>query len=310
MSLPIIWAWMALLTAAETAPSHPCATTRPAGASAPSSVPASMATTAPTSTPTSAPASAPATAPTSASAPATTRPAPPERTDPAALRILHRLERAGREYPNIVAELYYREDMLQTGLTVQRRGRVYYQAAAGKNPAKFRIHFETVREGRGRTLRRPQDYLFDGQFLTVRKEKIKQQVRYQVAPPGRRAEPLKLGRGPFPVPFGQKAETVLKYFRVSTRPARTSDPAGTEYLKLLTRPQHRREISAVWLEVWVQRKTALPVKIVTQDASENRKTAVFSRITTPRRMPRAAFRLPPTGLDWEVRTERWRGSVR
>ena len=61
------------------------------------------------------------------------------------------------------------------------------------------------------------DWAFDGQFLTEVKHRIKQQTRYQLAAEGQKIEPMRLGKGPFPLPFGQKVEEVVKYFDVTSR---------------------------------------------------------------------------------------------
>ena len=199
------------------------------------------------------------------------------------------------------------------GETMLYTGKVYYQASAGDQPARFRIHFDTVREGTGekaKTFKSVEDFVFDGAWLTTRKEKIKQQVRYQVAPPGEKIDALQLGKGPFPVPFGQKAETVLKYFTVETRPAKDSDPPGTDYIKMTARPERKGELSVVWLEMYVQRDgqkhPGLPVRIVAEDRSENRKTVQFETVQTPARHAGDTFTLAVPGADWEVRVEPYR----
>ncbi len=229
--------------------------------------------------------------------------APAEKVDPAVMEVLQRLETARDKFPVVTADLDYHELLRELGDTEQRSGKVYYQSAAGDSPAKWRIHFRTLRQGDGPKIKNVEDYVFDGQWLTIRKERPKQMWRIQVVPPGEKIEALELGKGPFPVPFGQKAETVLRHFRVSTRPARKSDPEDCDYLKLITRPEHQRELNVVWLEMWVQRKTGLPVKIVAEDASGNRKTVEFKDVVTPKSLPRKTFDLPRPPAGWEYRVE-------
>ena len=269
---------------------------------------AAMATTRPVAGPCSRPAGATTTAATTTTTTATTTgPAPP--ADPATMAILKRLEAAAEKHPRVAARLDYLVEMLQAGDTERRTGKVYFQAASGSRPAKFRIRFDTLQQSGGPRIRNVVDYVFDGAWLTVRKERIRQQVRYQVAPPGKRADPLKLGKGPFPVPFGQKAEEVLDYFTASTRPPRKTDPPGTDYLRLVTRPGRRRELALRWIEIWVSRQTGLPVKIVAEDRSQNRSTVLFESIRTPEKFPPHTFVLPTPPRGWEVRVEKFRGRV-
>lgn len=135
-------------------------------------------------------------------------------------------------------------------------------------------------------------------------------IRYQLAPPGVRVDLLQLGKGPFPVPFGQKAETVIERFAVATRPREQSDPPETDYLKLTTRPRHKREMKLEWIELWVQAASGLPVKIVALDKSENRTTVLFKNIATPEKFPKDTFELPPPPAGWEYRVEKYAGQVK
>ncbi len=257
--------------------------------------------------------------------------------DPAVMAILKRLEAAGEKYPNITANIDYKVDMLQTGDTESRTGRVYYQGPTEKTPAKFRIHFDTLRQGKGPKIKDVVDYAFDGAWLTVRKERIKQMSRYQVARPGEKVNPLQLGKGPFPVPFGQKADTVIKHFRPTTRPTRNTgvslvdrstgvspvkkhgrdghatlktDPKDTDYIKLTTRRRYRKEFSVVWLEMWISRKTSLPVKIVAEDRSENQTTVIFKDTKTPKSFDKKIFTLPRPPAGWEYHVEKFKGRVK
>ncbi len=236
---------------------------------------------------------------------------------PNVMTILKRLEAAGSKYPNITAELDCKVDMLQIGDTEERIGKVYYQGPTDETPAKFRMHFDTLRQGTGPKVKDVVDYAFDGEWFIERKERIKQMNRYQ-APPGEKNNLLQLGKGPFPVPFGQKAEDVIKHFQPSTRPAAPStgsgqgetDPKDTDYLKLTTRQQYSKDFSVVWLEMWVDRKSGLPVKIVKEDRSENITTVIFTDIKTPKSFPEKTFDLPRPPAGWEYHVEKFKGQVK
>ena len=241
------------------------------------------------------------------SAPAAGTPKP---VDPAVMAILNRLEGASAKHPRLEADLEYRVDMLQLGDSEQRDGRVYYQGPGKETAAKFRIHFDTLRQGGGPRVADEIDYVFDGAWLTVRKKRIKQMIRYQLAPPGKHVEPLQLGKGPFPMPFGQKTEAVLRHFVPSTRKGVKTDPPKTDYLKLITRPDRQREVNLKWIEMWVARDTGLPVRIVAEDKSENRSTVAFRKIKTPKKFAKATFDLPRPPRDWEYRVEKFKGKLK
>jgi hypothetical protein len=242
--------------------------------------------------------------PTTTSAPVST--APTKQVDPAATKILQRLEAAGKKYPCITADLHYREVMGQIGDTEERTGWVSYQAETKDSPAKFRIHFKTIRQGDGRPVKNVEDYVFDGEWFTMRKVNTEQHHKLQL-PPEEKIEAVELGKGPFPVPFGQKAETVLKHFDVKTRPPVKTDPPKTDYLRLVARPRQERRLDVEWLELWV-RADGLPVKIVAEDASKNRKTVEFKNIVTPKSLPKNTFDLPRPPPDWDYQVKRWEGT--
>jgi len=240
--------------------------------------------------------SAPATRaspPTTASAPA---------VDPAARKILDDLEQAGEKYATIQADIDYTVIMKQTGDSEERTGWVAYQKEADKAPAKFRIQFITLVQGGGAKLADKVDYAFDGQWMIVAKDRIKQMTRYQVAAPGEKVEPLRLGKGPFPLPFGQKAEDVLRLFDAKTRPPQDKDPPNTRYLKLIPLEKADEQMDFVRLELWIDRGTNLPVKIVSEDTSKNVTTVVFKDIKTDVKLDKGMFDLPrPFGWQVEVK---------
>jgi hypothetical protein len=226
--------------------------------------------------------------------------------DPAVMAILKNLEAAGNKFPLILADLDYKVDMRDVGDTESRTGKVYFQDKSANAPGKFRIQFTSLQQGeKGKPVLQNVDYVFDGYWLTVRKESLKQLSRYQVAPLGQPVDAIQLGKGPFPVPFGQKADTMLKFFQPSTRASKTDDPPDTDYLKLVTRKGAEGDVSAVWLEMWVGKTgplAGLPVKIVALDRSNNLSTAVFTKITTPQTIDKSTFDLPnpPASEKWTV----------
>ena len=112
------------------------------------------------------------------------------------------------------------------------------------------------------------------------------------------------------MPFGQKAESVIRHFVPSTRRPATGDPPKTDYVKLVTRPAFKADMNLLWIEMWVRHETGLPVKIVAEDRSENRTTVVFKDIETPKTFAKKIFELPRPPRNWEYRVEPYRGRVK
>jgi len=214
------------------------------------------------------------------------------------MRILRDLEAAGDKYHTIKADLDYEVVNLTLGDSEKRTGWVAYSKGDDKTPTRFRVTFEKCRLGVGAEFKDLVDYAFDGQWLTVAKHKIKNITLYQLAAKGQKVEPLRIGKGPFPLPFGQKAADMVKYFIPSTRPPVESDPNSTVYLRLLTRPQYDAELPTTRMEMWIDAKTYLPVRLKSRDKNKAVTTVTFKDITTNKAVDEGAFRIPhPIGYE-------------
>ena len=222
--------------------------------------------------------------------------------DAAAMEALRRLEASG-QYETIQAKLDYRLDMPQLGDSEERTGWVAYRKATEETPAMFRVHFETLSQLGGRAISQPVDYAFDGEFLTVAKHRIKDMVRYQVAGREERLEPMRLGEGPFPLPFGQKADEVLEFFEAETPDRPRGGPENTLYLLLTPRPEHRDGFSITRLELWIDPELNLPAKVVSVDKSENITTIGFGKLRLDEPIDLKTFKIPRR-FGWHYRVER------
>ena len=228
-------------------------------------------------------------------APVRSQPAPD--VDPAAWAILERLEKAGKKYATLRAELDYHVDSRMTGEKEARTGEVAYQRKTEKQPAKYRVFFKTLRLDEGPRMKRKVDYIFDGRFVIRDNYKIKTRTKWEVSPEDAK-DALKIGKGPFPIPFGQKAEDMVQYLRATTRKPIKKDPANTDYLKLVPRKGHKKDVNFVLLEMWVDRKTNLPIKIKSRDNSKNITTVIFKNIQTQSKIdPKIFNKDKPAGFE-------------
>ncbi len=242
--------------------------------------------------------------------PTTSRPATPPTvapTDPAIVKLLDAMEASGRKYLTLRADVAYSEEEVLFGDRTTYSGQVYYQKDKDeKQPARFRIHFDTSKRGRVKG-KEDRDHTFftdaKGQWYIARNARIKQMIKYHVAAPGAAVDPLKLGKGPFPMPFGQKRADVLRLFTVTTRPPKKSETPGVSYLKLVPRKNAAGTMEVKQIELWVD-KDGLPVKVSTEDtAGQVAKTAKFTNIKKNIKLDAKVFDLPKPGRGWEYRIE-------
>ena len=228
---------------------------------------------------------------------------PPAPTQPkvgaAEMKILRDLEAAGDKYRTVKADLDYQVLIPMLGDSERRTGYVAYSKGDANTPARFRVSFHTLQLGdkAAKTVEKV-DYAFDGQWLTVAKHKIKNITMYQLAAEGKKVEALKIGKGPFPVPFGQSATEMARYFVPTTRKPVKNDPKGTIYLRLTTRPEHAAEMPTTRMEMWIDAKTHLPVKLKSRDKDRKITTVEFKDIQTNKAVDPKVFTIRrPAGYE-------------
>lgn len=227
--------------------------------------------------------------------------------DPAVRKILDAMEAAGKTTRTIRADLTYKTVNLSLGDSEFRTGWVAYQnkqpvKVANKiitTPAMFRVHLETMRLGNGKTVTRKVDYIYDGKTFIIVRTANKTIVRMQLPPNMQGANMLQLGKGPMPVPFGQKTGDMIRHFVCTTRPKRFNDPKDTVYLNLVPRKAQARSLNSLYLHMWLSTKHHLPVKIVSKDKSKNLITTSFSNMQINKAVKKSLFVFPKP-FGWKV----------
>ncbi|HUS48026.1 MAG TPA: outer membrane lipoprotein carrier protein LolA [Phycisphaerae bacterium] len=204
--------------------------------------------------------------------------------------VLKALEQAGEKYDTIKADVHYQ--VVNTAMDDKevRTGWVAYQKAAAGGPAKFRVSFATLALDKGQQFEEKIDYAFDGRLLSIARHRIKQINRYRIADDQQR-QPMKLGQGPFPLPFGQKAQDMLERFDITTRPVRDDEPKNSDYLRLVPKGEGDEQANLTQIEMWVDRGTHLPVRIVSAGKDKNVTTVVLSETKTDVKLDGDVFTL-------------------
>jgi hypothetical protein len=231
---------------------------------------------------------------------------PPEQVidrDPDIPATLAGMEQAGRDFPAISADLVYHVEFVMAGDWSRQVGEIRYDAGDEDTPPRFYVRFDTVQLSGQAAVASPEEYAFDGRWLTVAKHNLRQMTRYEVVPEGQQVETFELGQGPFPVPFGQQVSVMTEYFDIEKCPARDDDPEDTVHLRFVPRDSHADEVSFVRLDMWVNIETFLPVQLVSVDEGEDITTAIFSNIRTDY-VPEDSDFFLPRRAGWDVITER------
>jgi len=195
----------------------------------------------------------------------------------AVLALLKDLERAGDTFTAVKADIVYTVFSPVLGDKETRVGFVLYDAAKGDRPARFRIHFDTRQDGDGPRVKDVMDYAFDGFWMCIADHANKKLQQIQIAAPGEKVEPLRLGKGPFPMPFGQKVDDVLEFFDATTRDPLPTDPPNTRFLRLTPKAGKADQVNFTQVEQWVDKETNLPVKLVANEKNKTVSTVLFGK---------------------------------
>jgi outer membrane lipoprotein-sorting protein len=218
--------------------------------------------------------------------------------------VLDALDARGRNLREFVADVSLAEVDEATQLESVRTGHVWYQKQNGND--RIRVTFNQKLEGRFAKDDKV-EYLLSGGWLWDRNYARSVEVKRQVLKPGEKVNLLKLGEGPFPLPIGQAKEEVHKEFEVTKAEPGADAPKGTVHVTLKPREGTRLATKFKSIEVWVDPKTNMPVRIEALDVNETtRRTTDLTNIKVNPDPPLGErdFALPQIDENkWEKHTE-------
>lgn len=173
-------------------------------------------------------------------------------------RILTQLEGANADLKSIRCKVRLEEDDRVNLTTRKKIGNVRFLFT--EDSPRFLIHFEKS-EVDG-LAGKQEWYLFDGQWLHQALERLEQVTKQEYARPGETVNLFDLETAPFPLPFGQRKDSILKHFEVRLEPPAEGDPNNTDHLVCMPRPDSRLAREYDRLDFFVLRDIHLPSRIV------------------------------------------------
>lgn len=187
--------------------------------------------------------------------------APPSSGDEHVDRILTRLE--NREIHHLRADLTWRiEYVFEDPEDAQTKlGEIWYQQ--DRPVSRFLVSFREKIVG-GRKQELDERHLFDGCWYVQLQGDSKHITRREIRRPTDPGDPFKLGQGPFPVPFGQRREDILREFEVRRIEPAADDPPETDHLELTPRPGTETGRTYKRIHFWIAGSGAeagLPVRV-------------------------------------------------
>ena len=218
--------------------------------------------------------------------------------------ILQQLDQVGKNLREFSAKLKLTETDNDLGTSTVRTGKVYFQK---KPDGTARIHVifdRRIDEDRKLAFPEKVEYLLDGAWLIDRNYQTKNEVKRQVLKREQKMDLFKLGEGPFPLPIGQDPADVHKAFDVKRAPAAKDDPPQSVHLTLLPKAGSDLARKFESIDVWVDGKTHMPVRVDTGAKHQTRSTELNDVVVNPPGgLKESDFQLPNIDQNWNRHVE-------
>lgn len=262
-----------------------------------------------------------------AAKPQAVEPAAPASTQPSATTIpagatevptddlLDAMEKVGVEMKSLKADVAMKTDDPASGEDSTRSGTIWLQRR-GPGDTRGHVIFEKL-VANDRIIMEKIEYLLDGDWVIDRvygrsadDKSGKRETHRQIRKPGDKADLLKLGQGPFPLPIGQPRDAVHEQFQVDKIPPDDVNHPGLVGLVLQPRETNRLRRQYETITVWVDPTDAMPrvVETIAPD-SGTVKTTTLTNVKINEGVTDADFVLAPVGDDWSVVKEEYKDNI-
>lgn len=124
----------------------------------------------------------------------------------------------------------------------------------------FLIHFD--RSEVDGVAQKQEWYLWDGRWLYQVLERLRQVTKTEYARPGESLNLFDLESAPFPLPFGHRKAEILRNCEVTLAESEPGDPADTDHLICIPKPESRLNRDYDRLDFYFRRDIHLPSRIV------------------------------------------------
>lgn len=214
--------------------------------------------------------------------------------------VLDRLEAEGQRVNDFHSGIVWRIEDARLFEMTEKRGSLMFLRTE-PNPL-FRIDFTQLLES-GTVKNRQEQHVFDGRWYTESREFTRTVIRREVVRKGETVDLFNIGSGPFPLPFGQKKQDILRHFKVTL--LHTLEAGSDAFHHLRCVPRRSSHLADDYREIHfhIDRKLGLPVSIVLYRKKDGKVVTVdFKRVRINTGLERSLFEVnPPKG--WHTITE-------
>lgn len=253
--------------------------------------------------------------------------APAEGARPGAMpgsveELLDALEASDGAMASLTAEILYDRVFEIQGDRQIRRGSVYFRdrgaLPSGGRDRVFAAKFTSLQVG-DRYTEEAYHLVFDGVTLVERWPAQKQFVKTQLARAGERADALRVGKNPLPLPLGQKKADILVRYTAAMpavedgatanveaeTPAIRAFVAGCVQLHLTIRPELAKSEEVHEVRVWYRRDGALLLPRLVRAVNRAGDVSLVQLAKV-----KANGEIPAEAIDMATPTEGWDVQVR
>ncbi|UCG55575.1 MAG: hypothetical protein JSU70_11980 [Phycisphaerales bacterium] len=141
-----------------------------------------------------------------------------------------------------------------------KKGALYYQKFGEKS--KLRMNFQTLKEDDEKEQRYVEQFIFDGVWLTHVDYQVGNSERRQLAEPNEPVDVFDLASKNLPVVGFTKIDELKKQFAISLVEQEGTKAKDSIKLHLKAKPDSTYEDDYTSIDVWIDRKSYLPAKVV------------------------------------------------
>jgi outer membrane lipoprotein-sorting protein len=141
-----------------------------------------------------------------------------------------------------------------------KKGTLYYERFGEKS--KLRMNFQTLKEDDEKEQKYVEHFIFDGVWLTHIDYQIESSERRQLAEPNEPVDVFDLASKNLPVVGFTKIDDLKKQFEISLAEQEKTKAEGSIKLHLKTKPDSIHKDDYTSIDVWLDKKSTLPVKVV------------------------------------------------
>lgn len=181
--------------------------------------------------------------------------------------VLKQLNKKASELKSYEAQIEYKylQPLLES--EALRKGVLYY--AKFETKSLLRINFETLKQEDEAEQKYIEHYIFDGRWLTQINYQIKTVKKYELAEPNKPVDAFDVASENLPIIGFTKIDNLKKQFEIKLIEQKTNEPNDFVGLHLDVKPGSVYKDDYVWIDFWIDKKSALPAKVIALSAEED-----------------------------------------